>query len=266
MAENFNLIQNIIVNKLPDNTLHSQCSQISTFEEGSAWISTDTRNLTISGAEVEVYRSPDEATGYTYFTELVGMEAYLHCGSKIKAIIGPEQQMSRNLLIECVKGIIQVESFVYADRGYSSLTDYADHWTSLNQQTCYSFSHPNEGKAAWTCNPRYYNLFNRTYVINVHRSNRQQILYGTLIDTFHEVNIHMILDVNNVVLEASAHFIRVPGKNCSNSAVRLQNLVGYSLSGMTRNQMRLLIGGADGCTHMTEIMYHTLHLINSSMQ
>ncbi len=266
MTENFNLVQNVVVNKLPDNTLHSQCSHITTFEEASAWLSTDTRNLIIKGAGVEVYRSLNEKTGYKDFPELAGMQAYLHSGAKIKAAIAPGQQIAQNLLIECVKGIIQVESFIYADRGYGSLNNYSEYWSSLNQNSCYTFSHPSEEKTGWTCDPRSYNLFNRTCTINVHRNNKQQILYGTFIDTFHEVNIHLVLDANNVVLQATTHFIRVPGKNCSNSAVHLQNLLGCSLSEMTRKQMKLIIGGPEGCTHMTEIMYNALYLITSSMQ
>lgn len=265
MAENFNLVQSISVNKLQNGTLHSQCSHLSTFEEASAWIATDTRNLRITGAGLEVYRALHEKAGYSDFPQLVGMEAYLHSGTKIRTVIGPDHQIAVNLLLECVKGIIQVESFICTERGYPDLSAYVDHWCTLNDKTCYTFSHQTDGSSLWSVKPRHHNLFNRTHIINVHKDHVQKSLYGTFIDTFHELNIRFILDNNNVVLDARVDFIRIPSEICRNSAIRLQNLVGHNLPEMSRKQIKLLIGGPEGCIHLTEIVYDALQIMNASM-
>lgn len=265
MTENFNLVQTISVNKLPNGNLHSQCSHLGTSEEASAWITTDTQNLRITGAGLEVYRSPGEKPGYRTFPELVGMEAYVHSGAEIKTIIGPDDQIARSLLLECIKGIIQVESFIYIERGYPSLSAYQDHWCSISQNSCYTFSHLKDGRSGWYVDPRHYNLFSRTHVINVYKENIQKRLYGTFIDTFHELNIRLILDNDNVVLDASADFIRIPSDKCHNSAIRLENLVGRNLPEMSKKQIKLLIGGPEGCIHLAEIVYHAFLMINSSM-
>jgi len=265
MAENYNLVQSISVNKLPNGNLQSQCSHLSTCEEASAWISTDTQNLRITGAGLEVYRSLHEKAGYSDFPELVGMEAYLHCSAEIKTIISPDQQIARNLLLECIKGIIQVESFICTERGYSNLSAYVDYFGALNDKSCYTFTHRKAGQSLWSVDPRHHNLFNRTHVIHVHKDNNQKNFYGTFIDTFHEINIRLILDNNNVVLEVNADFIRIPSENCKNSAIRLQNLVGQNFHQMSKKQIKLLIGGPEGCIHLTEIVYEAFLTMNSSM-
>lgn len=265
MNENFNLVQSIMVNQLPNGNLHSQCSYLSTFEEASAWISADTRNLRITGAGVEVYRSLREKEGYSDFPELVGIEAYLQSGAQIKKIIGPDHQIARNLLLQCIKGVIQVEAFICTERGYPDLSAYIEYWRGINNNTCYPFTHNNGEASVWSVNPRNYNLFNRTHVIQIHKDKVQKSLYGTFIDTHHELTIQLLLDNNNVVLKANVDFIRVPGESCSNSAVRLQDLVGHNLPEMNNKQVKLLIGGPEGCIHLTEIVYEALLIMKSSM-
>ena len=264
MAENFNLVQSMSVSKLKNGNLHSQCYHLSTFEEASAWVSTDTRELRIIGAGLEIYRSLHEKTGYSEFPQLVGMEAYVHSGRKIKDKIGPDHPMAQNLLVECVKGIIQVESFIYAERGYPDLSSYVDYWCALNDNTCYTFTHRKDGPSLWSVNPRNYNLFNRSRVIHGHKNNHKKMLYGTFIDTYHEINIHLTLDPGNVVLDVSADFIRMPGEICKNSAIRLQDLVGHNLTEMNKQQIRLLIGGSEGCSHLLEIVNDAIRSMNYS--
>jgi hypothetical protein len=238
---------------------------LSTFEEASAWITTDTRDLRITGAGLEVYRSLHEKPGYSDFPQLVGMEAYLHSGSKVRAIIGPDRPIAVNLLLECVKGFIQVESFIWTERGYSDLSAYVDYWCKLNDKTCYSFSHQTGASSLWSVGPRHHNLFNRTHIVNVHKDQVHKILCGTFIDTFHELNIRLILDNNNVVLEAKTDFIRIPSEICRNSAIRLQNLVGHNLPEMDRKEIKLMIGGPEGCIHLTEIVTEALQIMKTSM-
>ncbi len=264
MNENYNLVQSISVNKRENGNLHAQCSHVSTFEEASAWISTDTRELRITGAGLEVYRSLHEKAGYRDFPELAGMEAYVHSGAELKTILGPDDQIARNLLLECIKGIIQAESFIYIERGYPSLSAYQDRWCSLSQDSCYTFTHLKDGRSGWYVDPRHYNLFSRTQVINIHKDNMQKRLNGTFIDTFHELNIRLMLDQNNVVLNAAADFIRTPSDKCHNSGMRLENLVGCNLPEMCKKQINLLIGGSEGCIHLAEILYHATQIMNSS--
>jgi len=56
----------------------------------------------------------------------------------------------------------------------------------------------------------------------------------------------------------------MPGEICKNSAIRLQDLVGHNLTEMNKQQIRLLIGGSEGCSHLLEIVNDAIRSMNYS--
>lgn len=268
VAEHFNLVQNVIVNRLDDKTLLSQCSYLSSFQEASAWMTANAADFVIRGAGLEVYRSTDEQPGYYGFPELAGLEAYLHSGSNIKNIIGRDQQLARELISECVKGIIQAEFFLYEERGYPTQQDYFDHWCAINDKTCYTFSHQDEVEGDWSQHAtgvkRKCNLFNRSHVLNFEKGDNGGIVSGTFIDTYHEINILLRLDKRNVVLDARAAHGRIPDKVCVSGAAGLPKLVGHSLAEMKKKEIIYLVGHRDGCIHLSELVYDACRLIRAA--
>jgi len=269
MFKNIYSTRNLIVNRINDSNLLVQCSHLSTFQEALAWMSTDVRYLRIKDVGLQVYRSPIEMVGYKNFPEIVGMEAYLNSGSQLKRLLSPNNKIAWELLSECIRGIIQAESYYYRERGFLTEADFLNHWQNINKNGCYRFSHPEDAETSWFeyigDTPRYYNLFNRSHIIHLQEKDTQNILSGIFIDSYHEINIQIISDKSNIINEANANLVRIPDKICINGARYMHKLVGHNLLDMNKKDIAGLIGGSEGCTHIVDIVHEACMTVQTGM-
>ena len=254
MIKHYNSTRNTIVNRHTNGELHSQCSFVSTLEESSAWITVSPNDFRIQQAAMETYRSLHGEIGCLEFPELVGMEAYLQAGSQLKIIFGPEQQEIRELFTECIKGVIQSEPYLWIERDFQDQSAWIDHWYAVNDKSCYTFSHPTDVTEDWFVAPRSKNLFNRSYVVHIQKGKGRNVAKGIFIDPWHEISVCLVLDQQNVIVEASSAQIRVPAKICDKAAGSMQNLVGCNAYDLSKKDIAAFVGGPEGCTHLLEIV------------
>lgn len=260
MIKHYNSTRNTTVNRLTSGALHSQCSFLSTLEESSAWITVNPNDFRIQQAAMETYHSLHGEPGYREFPELVGMEAYMQAGSQLKVILGPEQQEVRELFTECIKGVIQSEPYLWIERDFQDQSAWLDHWYAVNDKTCYTFSHPADVTEDWIVAPRSYNLFNRSYVVHIQQGESRNVAKGVFVDPWHEISVCLVLDHQNVIVEASSAQIRVPAKICDKAAGNMQNLVGCNAFGLSKKDVAASVGGPEGCTHLLEIVYYVCRM------
>jgi hypothetical protein len=258
MEDHTHSVKSIIVNRLDDDSLFAQCSCVSTKQEALAWIITDTRYFRVKNAGFEVYRSLKERPGFRSFPQLTGMHAYLNCGKAWKTILGQNERFAWDLFSQCIKGIIQSEAFCYEERGFADREAYLNYWNKLYQNGCYKFTHLKDNKNSWFeyigDSPRQHNLFNRSYVVDINNQEYYQQISGTIIDSYHEINIQLLCDKSNVVFQCMADPVRIPDDMCKTGLKQIDKIIGQNILLLDKKEMNGLVGGMEGCAHLADIL------------
>ena len=106
------------VSRISSNQLVSQCLVLNTGYEAVARIKVSTVTFIIEAASWEIYRSPgSRLNGAAVVSELKGVEAYFHAGAALKVVGDIYGELPRELLAECIRGVIQAETYLFEDRG-----------------------------------------------------------------------------------------------------------------------------------------------------
>ncbi|NLD47386.1 MAG: DUF2889 domain-containing protein [Clostridiaceae bacterium] len=251
-------VKSIIVNRLDDDSLFAQCSYVSTKQEALAWIITDTKYFTVKNAGLEIYRSYKEKAGYKSFPQLSGLQAYLNCGEKWKSILGPDNSFAWDLFSQCIKGIIQSETFCYQERGFLQKQDYLDYWDKVYKNGCYKFTHIEDSNNRWFeyigDTPRQYNLFNRSYCVDISNKEYGRQISATIIDSYHEISVQLLCDRGNTIFRCSADPVRIPDDMCQAGLKNITKLFGQNILLLDRKRINHLVGGLEGCAHLADIL------------
>ena len=257
-----NATRTVIVNRLPGGSLLVQCSLLSTFEEASVWVSVDPSNLEVASAAMEVYRSNREKPRWVDLPQLKGLKAYFDSGPQLKNAL-VTNPIARELVGECIKGIIQAEPWVCEERGWASQQAYLDDWAISNANYCHNFTYPEEED--WSVPPRQYNLFNRSEVTTLNMNNDRILASSIFIDTWHEMYMELKCSMDGVVVSATTSMIRLPHPGCRNGDGRINNLLGWHLTSNKRD-IAALIGGPEGCVHLVDMVYAAGQLIDEARE
>ncbi|KUG03854.1 hypothetical protein ASZ90_018751 [hydrocarbon metagenome] len=251
---------NTTVEFLSDDRLKAQCTILSTDQELVGWIITDIKDLNILQAAWEVYRSPVYTAGYYELPEVVGINAFLQSGPQLKKSLSvPDQQLTRELISECIKGVIQAETFFYKERGFRSQEDYEAFWNQVYVDSCLCFSNLDKNEGSWFeyvgDAPRSHNLFNRSHIVDIYRIEDSFSIMGTFIDSFHELNIQIRIDTEGKVIAAEAEYTRAPERICYTNSRHMEKLIGCRIQEFNKKDLILIAGGAEGCSHLADIIY-----------
>ncbi|MGI5879137.1 MAG: DUF2889 domain-containing protein [Syntrophomonadaceae bacterium] len=202
-----------------------------------------------------------------YIEGLKGVPAYLGSGSQLKKGMQEiKDELERSLFNECVIGIVQAETFLFNERGYSSADEYSKSWEEFYAGSCRYYSNLDKIKLSWGdyIGPtgRGLNLFNR--------SKSQQLMYdikgdfiinGSLIDSFHQVSSHLVLDQDMKVISAHGQLLRAPDRVCFDAAAAMNNLIGISLPGINKKELANLLGAGQGCVHLIDLVYDSVKTV-----
>lgn len=242
-----------------NDVVQAECSLLNNNTEASAWVYADVKTLQIQRAGWALYRSIESNTGVFELPELIGVEAYLNSGPVLKSVLGaPGQELPRKLVAECFRGMLQAESFFFVDRGYETADQYNEFWNQSYTGSCRCFSHLDQIDKQWPewlNTERSYSLFNRSKTISIQRQQLDFIITASLIDTYHNLHLEMRLDENGLVQIASGDFIAAPDKICYENTDHLPQFIGQNLPAMSKKDIAALVGGAEGCTHLLDMIY-----------
>jgi len=246
------------VNRIGD-VVQAECSLLSNDIEAFAWVFADVYNLQVQQAKWALYRAPDRELGMFELPGLIGAEAYLNSGPDLKYLFGtPGQELELDLVTECIRGIIQAETFFYEERGYKTAENYVEYWHQNYAGLCRYYNNFIEIDKVWPAwladTKRVYNLFNRDKAITIQRRQPGLNITCSFIDSFHHILLEMDLDQNGQIINAHGNFINTPHDNCHENTMHLQNLIGHRLSAMSKREIAAVVGGPDGCTHLLEMV------------
>lgn len=249
------------VDRISGRELKAECVVLSTQRESRGWIITDVANLKIGQAGWSDYRKAEHDTQYVAIPELIGVEAFLDAGPCLKeALPGPEKEPIRELISECIRGLVQAETFFFKERGYASASQYDSYWEEMYLNRCYYYSHLKQVEKPWLdyvgYTERNGNLFNRMHSVVIHQEiNGSYNLNASFIDSFHELGVRLKMDGDGIVLLSEATYNRAPDRICWHNTHHLQKLLGLCLPNLSKKDLASLAGGAEGCNHLVDILH-----------
>ncbi|MDD4170503.1 MAG: DUF2889 domain-containing protein [Desulfotomaculaceae bacterium] len=265
----------ITVDTLGEEQLLAKSILTSTDFEAVGQLITDQSSLRIEQARWAIYRSPgNRLNGGQELPGLKGVEAYLNSGKELTRLVGQEAGgLPRELLAECVRGIVQAESFIFKKRGFPAPQAYEDHWDRGYLSTCRYYSNLELGLRRWYDHIGYcersQNLYNRSKSCTVCRQDDGGLTAsGSFIDSFHEIFVQLTLDSNGIAAGCSVNYLRAPDPVCAESSEHIVKLIGKDMTQLKKKGIGNLVGGAQGCEHLVDIIYDlsraVIHVLGES--
>jgi len=247
------------VNRIGD-TLLAECTLLSNDNEAVAWIDASVQTLKICRAGWANYRSPANEAGIFNLPELIGTEAYITGGPALKKVLGtPGLEIPYELIGECFRGVLQAETFFFMERGFQSAKQYDDFCEQNSLGACRFYSHLDLTEKQWMewvdTTERSYNLFNRSKTVTIEQQQANRTITASFMDSFHHLGIHLEIDQNGSVLSAHGNFINAPDPICYKNHEHLDKLIGMNPGQMSKKEIAVLAGGAEGCNHLVDLIY-----------
>jgi hypothetical protein len=228
--------------------------------EAAGRLTVNVRTFAVKEAAWEVYRSPGgRFNGCKAVPALKGAVAYFNIGKELRRAVGDEAGgMAREMLAECVRGMIQAETFLYRERGFESVDDYGRYWESHYLNSCRYYSNLDRVTRAW---PEYVgnfwrglNFFTRSKSCSVFSGSDGLNIVGNLSDSFHEMGAVIDLDTTGRVAGCRCGFLRAPDRVCFECEALFSELKGLVLPHCGKKQIGKVIGGGQGCDHLVDLI------------
>ena len=222
-------------------------------------------NLEIEEAWLECLGRPgDMAESREYIEGLKGVEAYLGSGSGLRAgLQSMKDEVERSLFNDTVVAIVQAETFLFRERGYSDAVTYSKAWEEFYASSCRYYSNLDRVEITWGGyigdTGREINLFGRGKSQQLYLDDKNgYVINGSLIDSFHQVSSSLKLDKDMKVTAAYGQLLRVPDAVCRESSQQMENLKGQLLPGMPKKELAYLLGAGQGCVHLIDLTYDSV--------
>ena len=196
---------------------------------------------------------------------LEGVEAYFNCGPVLKETLAGLGEFSRSLFAENVRGIIQAETFLLAERGFASPPEYTQYWDDFYVGACRYYSNLDRVSKKWHEHAGAYRitgLFNRFKSQNVYIDEQEGYrVTGMFSDSFHELSVDLTLDPNLLVIKANGVMLRIPDNVCSEALTYISTLPGNRLNGLGKKQVAGLLGAGEGCVHLIDLVHDAVESV-----
>lgn len=256
------------VRRSNNGLLTAKTSYVDTHREAVAHLFVDVNTFIIQEALWEEQRSTEPIQARTLqVTPLCGSEAYFSSGPVLKeAAEFLRDPLAVALFSETVKGLIQAETFLLEERGFTSEQDYESKWKDSYSGSCRYFSNLDRVTDKWYDHvgesQRAGNLFVRFKTQSFFDlEDNRYLLTGNLSDSFHEVNVRIQLN-GFIVEEADGILLRTPDLVCRESAALLANLNGTDLRGIAKKELASILGKGQGCVHVIDLVGDCAYILD----
>ncbi|MDR1733164.1 MAG: DUF2889 domain-containing protein [Synergistaceae bacterium] len=251
-----------------ENALRADCVLLEPDREISAWIRVGVPDLRIRDAGWEIYRLPGEKYAFGRIPELKGVKAYLNAGPELSAALVPlAGHPCRPLILECVRGVIQSDCFIFRELGYASEQDYDRGFAELYKNSCLSYSNADEWEPRERFFPRRKGVvFTRVISVLVEDEPDGYRLAVGFRDTHQQLNARLRTDRSGTVLDAEGNFTLYPDVLCTKTMALIKNLAGLRLAGMSKGKLGAIVGGPSGCDHLLSMLYRAGETLGSAIE
>ncbi len=246
--------------RLDGKELISDATYCGTDRELTARLNVEPASLRISKAVWEVYRAPGfDGPRACEIPQIRGVEAYFGCGSEIRnGLAFLNDLFAEELFMEAVRAVIQAETFLYKERGFSAAEEFEKYWTDNFKNSCRYYSNLDQVSRDWYehvgYDKRYGNLFNRTKTQILFKDNISYTLAGYFNDSFHGLAVELALSESGMVENAGGKILRAPDSICKEAPVYLNNIIGKKLTLLSKKDIVSLLGNSQGCIHLIDLV------------
>ncbi len=198
----------------------------------------------------------------------MGKEAYFNSGPALRELAAvTDDPLVVPLFAETIKGVIQAETFLWEERGYSSAEEYEQSWGEFYQDSCRYYSNLDRVTHAWFHNvgetKREGSLFVRFKTQTLYSlGNDTFLLSGNFNDSFHQISVAFTLDRDMAVQKAEGLLLRAPDAVCKESTVFLGDLLGLRLKGVSKKELANLLGKSQGCVHLIDLTFDAAQVLD----
>lgn len=242
--------------------LLSEVTYCGTDREVCARLNVDPKTFAVKNAVWERYRTPQK-DGYevVVLPQLEGMVAYLGCGGALReGLIPLHDSYATALFAEAVRGIIQAETFLLAERGYLSAQAYEEYFEKIYHNSCRYYSNLDRVSCGWYEHIGYHTrggcLFNRMKSQSLYIAENLYLLNGHFNDSFHGIALELEMEKDSrKVRRANGYLWRTPDPVCKEAAVFMKKLEGKNLIGFSKKDMADFLGGSCGCVHLIDLAF-----------
>jgi hypothetical protein len=248
--------------------LESKTVLMSSEFEAHATLIVDAGTYKINQAEYEISKAHYETSiGKHSLPDLVGTEAYFGINRALVRL--PELnrvKRLRPLLQECVKGLIQAETYVYIERGYDSEAAYEDYWVKREKNGCRYYSSFTDDLPGWFEYVGSYrregNLFNRYKNYKLIDKGFGFQAQGTLNDSYHEMTADISFErITGKIRQCELSVFRAPGEACFENVIHGERFLKQNLYTLTGKQIHEIVGGALGCYHLNDLVADLINMV-----
>jgi len=223
----------------------------------------------VSEARLETFSMQ---AGETIFPlrQLCGVKAYLDGGAGLKLALNSLDKQAAALFAEAVRGVVQAETYLLKERGFSSPSEYGRYWESMYAGSCRYYSNLDRIGRLWDeyvgSGERSGQLFWRSKTCLLYSLGQNCFLtVASLADTFHELNVRLKTS-DAIIQSAEADFLRVPDPVCSEAASFLANLAGKEFAQIRKKELAVSLGGGQGCIHLIDLVDDALDTVKSYLE
>jgi hypothetical protein len=251
-----------------DDVLESETSYLDTNRESVARLRVGVSDFIIRDAEWEEQRPVPVGRKIQPVPLLAGKDSYLNAGPALRELAAvTDDPLLVPLFAEAVKGIIQAETFLWKERGYSSIDEYEKGWEEFYRDSCRYYSNLDRVTQNWFHHvgetTREGSLFVRFKTQTLYfLGNDTFLLSGSFSDSFHQISLTLTLDREMKVTRAEGNLLRAPDAVCKESDVFLKDLVGLNLKSVTKKEIANVLGRDQGCVHVIDLTFDAAQVLN----
>lgn len=227
----------------------------------------------IEHAELESLRiGTDYQSQFSAVPALLGTEAYFGASpALLRAFPDRSQLVQRELMTECVKAVLQTETYLYHKRGFADSQVYQDNWDQAHPNICRYYSHLDIVGQRWFdhIGPeiRERNLFHRHKNVAVWQPTPATLqATGSFLDSFHELGVVAEIKLTGQITAFDGNFLRAPDRICFGTSELLSSLVGRNVRLLTRRDMNRCAGGGEGCAHLLDISREVIRELQKTLK
>ena len=253
-------------NSLNEKELISQAMLLSTRYEYSATLCATKDEFKITRAYYSIHRCPDMSKRVEAdIPELIGGSAQADGVKAIKDLKDFSGDGNiKELLIECVRGMIQAETYLLEELGFKTREEYEEDWRIDKDGYCRAYWNTAPPIEEWPTyigayehyrTENFYNKY-KSYVI-LQKNEGEAIINGVYNDSFHEMHSEITYDLANRNINAFDMIVcRAPHAPCYElSYTAADSFIGKSIDSFPKREVGKLIGGGPGCFHLVDIVY-----------
>ena len=253
-------------NSLNDKELISHAAFLTTRCEYRAVVCATKDKFEITQASYSIHRCPDMSKRREAdIPELIGASVMR---DRVKAIRNlkdfDDGGKVKELLTECIRGMIQSETYLTSELGYKTREEYEIFWRSDKAGYCRSYGDEMPPIDEWSIyigayeHIRVKNFYTKykSYVI-LQENEDEAVISGTYNDSFHEMHSELTYNLASRNITAfDMAVIRAPHQACYElSHTAAESFIGKPIDSFSKRETGKIIGGSSGCFHLVDIVY-----------